>query len=209
MTPAGPAYAWPMKHSPVDPAPVARVRTALVALGHSDGVRALDRSARTAREAADALGIEVGQIASSIVFGLPPRNGSADPTPLLVVTSGAHRVDTAAVAALLDVPELLRADADMVRRWSGFAIGGVSPVGWSVQDEDGRTPTGAPRDLTVLVDEALGEWDAIWAAAGHPHYVFPTTFIDIVRISGGTPAHVGVGRTGHPEADRHDAVERT
>ena len=107
---------------------VARVRSALLAHGSSSHIHALDDSARTAQEAAEALGVEVGQIASSIVFGLPPLTPEAEPHPLLVVTSGAHRVDTQRVAEFLGVPRLLRADADFVRRWSGFAIGGVSPL---------------------------------------------------------------------------------
>ena len=167
------------------PASVLRVRAALERLGHVDGICELSDSARTAQEAADALGIAVGQIASSIVFGLPHENG---PLPLLVVTSGRHRVDTERVAALLEVPRLLRADADFVRRWSGFAIGGVSPLGWQPDADPGPDVTSPYR---ILIDEALGEWDEVWAAAGHTHWVFPTTFAELVRVTGGTPAVVG------------------
>jgi prolyl-tRNA editing enzyme YbaK/EbsC (Cys-tRNA(Pro) deacylase) len=164
-----------------DPAPVLRVRMALAAHGHADVITALTQSGRTAREAAEGLGIAPGQIASSIIFGLPGADG---PAPLLVVTSGAHRVDTDHVAGLLGVPALLRADADQVRRWTGFAIGGVSPIGWQPETPAGPAPV-------VLVDEDLGQWDQVWAAAGHPHHVFPTTFLDLVRMTGGTPAKVG------------------
>lgn len=158
---------------------VARVRQTLLAAGVSAQAHALDDSARTAAEAAAGLGIEVGQVASSIVFGLPPFAEGDEPRSLLVVTSGAHRVDTHRVAELLGVPKLLRADADLVRQWSGFAIGGVSPVGW----------TEAPS--ATLVDRALAQYDVVWAAAGHPHCVFPTTFDELVRLTGGTPAVVG------------------
>ena len=167
------------------PATVLRVRAALAAADHLDGIRELSESARTAQEAADALGIAVGQIASSIVFGLPSES---EPLPLLVVTSGRHRVDTERVAALLEVPRLLRADADFVRRWSGFAIGGVSPVGWQPDADLGPDVVSPHR---ILVDEELGEWDEVWAAAGHTHWVFPTSFSELVRITGGEAAEVG------------------
>jgi prolyl-tRNA editing enzyme YbaK/EbsC (Cys-tRNA(Pro) deacylase) len=164
-----------------EPAPVQRVRTALASHGHPASIRALPTSGRTAREAADALGIAPGQIASSIIFGLPGQTGT---DPLLVVTSGAHRVDTDHVAGLLGVSSLLRADADQVRSWTGFAIGGVSPIGWQAETASGPAPV-------VLVDEDLAQWEQVWAAAGHPHHVFPTTFLELVRMTGGTPAKVG------------------
>jgi prolyl-tRNA editing enzyme YbaK/EbsC (Cys-tRNA(Pro) deacylase) len=164
-----------------DPAPVLRVRTALAAHGHPDEIRALTQSGRTAREAAEGLGIAPGQIASSIIFGLQTAAGVG---PLLVVTSGAHRVDTDHVAGLLGVPALLRADADQVRTWTGFAIGGVSPIGWQAESASGLPPI-------VLVDEDLAQWDQVWAAAGHPNYVFPTSFLNLVKMTHGTPAKVG------------------
>ena len=167
---------------------VARVRSALLAHGSSSHIHAPDDSARTAQEAAEALGVEVGQIASSIVFGLPPLTPEAEPHPLLVVTSGAHRVDTQRVAEFLGVPRLLRADADFVRRWSGFAIGGVSPLAW-LADPGG--PIGAPDPLTIVIDTDLAQYDVVWAAAGHPHCVFPTTATEIIRMTGGTSATVG------------------
>jgi prolyl-tRNA editing enzyme YbaK/EbsC (Cys-tRNA(Pro) deacylase) len=130
----------------------------------------LTDSARTAAEAAAALGCEVGAIASSLVF-------AADGEPLLVMTSGAHRVDTELVARLLGVQEVRRADADTVRSATGFAIGGVAPVGH-------------PAPLRTLVDIDLARYDVVWAAAGHPHAVFPTSYDELLRLTGGAPAQV-------------------
>jgi len=104
---------------------VLRVQRVLDQHGVDPQIVHLDETARTASDAANALGIEVGQVASSIVFRLP------DDLPLLVITSGRHRVDTALVADFLHIEKLLRADADFVRVWSGFAIGGVSPLAWT------------------------------------------------------------------------------
>jgi prolyl-tRNA editing enzyme YbaK/EbsC (Cys-tRNA(Pro) deacylase) len=151
---------------------VERVRSALTVLGREPQVKWLSDSARTAAEAAAGLGIEVGQIASSIIFALP------DNEPLLVVTSGRHRVDTIRVADLLGVEKLHRADADFVRAATGFAIGGVSPVAHA-------------RPITTLVDQALADYEEVWAAAGHPHAVFATTFVELITLTGGTPAVVG------------------
>ena len=167
---------------------VARVRSALLAHGSSAQPHGLTDSARTAVEAAEALGCEVGQIASSIVFGLPPSAPNEESRPLLVVTSGAHRVDTHRVADFIGVDRLLRADADFVRRWSGFAIGGVSPVAWHADPEG---PISAPDPLTTLIDRDLDQYDVVWAAAGHPHCVFPTHFTELVRLTGGISATVG------------------
>jgi len=150
---------------------VARVQDALHAAGAQGSVRMLDESARTAAEAAAALGVEVGQITNSLVF-------VADGEPLLVLTSGRHRVDTAKVAELVGVAKVSRADADFVREHAGVAIGGVSPVGH-------------PRPLRTLVDIALNDYDVVWAAAGHTHAVFPTTFDELLTLTGGTPATVG------------------
>lgn len=151
---------------------VQRVKSAIELSGIKTEIVVLADSARSAREAADALGIEIGQIASSIVFRLP------DGQPLLVITSGRHRVDTELVASKLNVEKLHRADADFVREWSGYAIGGVSPIGWLLR-------------CTILIDVALNDYDVVWAAAGHPHAVFPTTFQDLVSITGATAAIVG------------------
>lgn len=157
---------------------VRRVRDALDAAGATGRVVVLGEHARTAGAAAEQLGVEAAQIANSLVFALPAGTEGADgPSPLLVMTSGAHRVDTAKVAALLGVERLLRADADFVRQHTGFAIGGVAPVGHLV----------VPR---TLVDVTLARHDEVWAAAGHPRTVFRTTFDQLVRITGGTPAEV-------------------
>jgi prolyl-tRNA editing enzyme YbaK/EbsC (Cys-tRNA(Pro) deacylase) len=150
---------------------VVRVQTALANAGATGEVRMLDDSARTAAEAAAALKVEVGQIANSLVF-------VADGEPLLVLTSGRHRVDTAKVAEVVGVAKVGRADADFVRTHTGVSIGGVSPIGH-------------PRPLRTLVDVALNDYDVVWAAAGHTHAVFPTTFDELVRLTGGTPAEVG------------------
>lgn len=151
---------------------VDRVRAALSAYGVTAQVRWLSDSARTAVQAADALGIDVGQIASSIIFALPEGE------PLLVVTSGRHRVDTERVAALLGVEKLGRADAEFVRAATGFAIGGVAPIAHA-------------RPITTVIDQALADYDSVWAAAGHPHTVFETSFSELVAITAGTPAIVG------------------
>jgi prolyl-tRNA editing enzyme YbaK/EbsC (Cys-tRNA(Pro) deacylase) len=157
---------------------VARVRAALEAAGaHADRVVVLDEHARTAAAAAEQLGVTVAQIANSLVFAVRDDGVPAGRRPLLVLTSGAHRVDTAKVAALVGVPRLERADPDFVRAATGFAIGGVAPVGHL-----------AP--LETLVDVALAEHDQVWAAAGHARTVFPTTFAELVRITGGTAADV-------------------
>lgn len=152
------------------------VRRAIAALelaGLASHIKVLSDSARSAKEAADALGIEVGQIASSIVFRLP------NDKPLLVITSGRHRVDAELVAGNLNVEKLHRADADFVRLWSGYAIGGVSPIGWITAE------------AIVLIDLALNDYEVIWAAAGHPHAVFQTTFSDLVSLTNAQPMFVG------------------
>ncbi len=124
----------------------------------------------TAAAAAAALGVEVGAIANSLVF-------DADGDPLLVLTSGAHRVDTGKVAALLGVGRVRRASPEFVRTATGQAIGGVAPVGH-------------PAPLRTLVDRALDAHDEVWAAGGIPHAVFPTTFAELVAVTGGEPADV-------------------
>ena len=131
----------------------------------------LPESARTAAEAARQLDCELGAIANSLVF-------AADGEPLLVMTSGAHRVDITQVAALVGVTAVDRAEAKSVREWTGQAIGGVAPVGH-------------PVPIPTLVDIWLAKYDVVWAAAGHPHAVFPTSFDELLRITGGTPADVG------------------
>jgi prolyl-tRNA editing enzyme YbaK/EbsC (Cys-tRNA(Pro) deacylase) len=136
-------------------------------------VRVLPESAPTAAAAAAQLGCEVGAIANSLVF-------AADGAPLLVMTSGAHRVDTARVAALVGAAVVARADAKSVRAWTGQVIGGVAPVGH-------------PAPIRTLVDVWLAKYDVVWAAGGHPHAVFPTSYDELMRITGGTSAEVGTG----------------
>jgi prolyl-tRNA editing enzyme YbaK/EbsC (Cys-tRNA(Pro) deacylase) len=159
-------------------ASVKRISAELAERNIGGGVRVLADSARSAKEAADALGIEVGQIASSIVFKLP------DGRPLLVITSGAHRVDTHLVAETLGVEKLHRADADFVKAASGISIGGVSPFGWQ---SDGTLENPEP---VVLIDVALAAFDEVWAAAGHPHAVFRTTYTELLNTTGATPVKV-------------------
>ena len=151
---------------------VQRVSAKLKELGIKGEVHVLSDSARTAQEAADALGILVGQVASSIVFKLD------DESPLLVITSGRHRVDTKLVAEKLGIAKLHRVDADYVKEKSGFSIGGVSPVGWV-------------SPATILIDEALNDYEVVWAAAGHPHSVYPTTFAELLECTGAKPMVVG------------------
>jgi prolyl-tRNA editing enzyme YbaK/EbsC (Cys-tRNA(Pro) deacylase) len=147
-----------------------RVAAALLAGGAAGEIRELDDSARTAAEAASALGVPVGAIVKSLVF-------MADDSPLLVLASGDHQVDTGAVADLVGAARVRRADPDTVRTATGFAIGGVAPVGH-------------PRPLTTLVDSHLGSFASIWAAAGSPHCVFPTTYQELLGLTDGTPAEV-------------------
>jgi hypothetical protein len=164
---------------------VIRVRDYLHSVGVSGQVVVLKDSARTAAEAAEALGIEVGQVASSIVFKLPNGN------PLLVITSGRHRVDTELVARNLGVEKLHRADADYVRSVSGFAIGGVSPVAWVSEPVGGVAPIGWVSPATILIDQALNDYGVVWAAAGHPHAVYPTSYAELIECTGAQPMVVG------------------
>ena len=156
----------------IEKAAVKRVIAALKDHGVNGQVHILSESARTAQEAADALGIEVGQIASSLIFQF------VDSSPLLIITSGRHRVDTDLVAKSLGVEKLNRVDADYVKEKSGFSIGGVAPLGWI-------------SPATILIDEALNDYEIVWAAAGHPHAVYPTSFTELVSCTGAKPMIVG------------------
>jgi prolyl-tRNA editing enzyme YbaK/EbsC (Cys-tRNA(Pro) deacylase) len=140
-----------------DPARVARMQV-------------LPDAVTTAAAAAAALSVEVGQIANSLVF-------DADGAPLLVLTSGAHRVDTGKVAALVGAERVRRASPDFVRAATGQVIGGVAPVGH-------------PAPLRTLVDRALEQYDEVWAACGDARAVFPSTFAELVAVTGGEPADV-------------------
>jgi prolyl-tRNA editing enzyme YbaK/EbsC (Cys-tRNA(Pro) deacylase) len=152
---------------------VKRVSDALKSKGISGRIKVLSESARSAAEAAAALGIEVGQIASSIIFKLHNE------APLLVITSGRHRVDTELVAKELSVDNLARVDADYVKELSGFSIGGVAPLGWL-----------NPPAIT-LIDLALNDYQVVWAAAGHPHAVFPTTYEELIKSTNAQAMKVG------------------
>lgn len=152
-------------------AAVKRVLAALQQHGIEGQVHVLSESARTAQEAATALGIEVGQIASSLIFKLP------DESPLLIITSGRHRVDTDLVAKNFGIEKLDRVDADYVKEKSGFSIGGVAPIGWV-------------SPATILIDQTLNDYQVVWAAAGHPHAVYPTSYLELVECTGAKPIFV-------------------
>lgn len=147
------------------------VDDALAAAGLPGRVRVLDEPAPTAAAAAALVGVEVGAIANSLVFA------TTEDEPLLVLTSGAHRVDTAKVAELVGTTALKRAKPEFVLAATGQHIGGVAPVGH-------------PRRLRTVVDTALAAYPQVWAAGGIAHAVFPTTFAELVELTGGTPAEV-------------------
>ena len=146
------------------------VHEALRAAGIAGEIVVLPDAASTAALAASALGVEVGAIANSLVFW-------SDDAPLLVMTSGAHRVDTTALAERLGRGDIRRATPDQVREATGQAIGGVAP-------------TGHPAPLVTIVDEALAAYSEIWAAGGTPHTVFPLTYNELVRLTGGSVMRV-------------------
>jgi prolyl-tRNA editing enzyme YbaK/EbsC (Cys-tRNA(Pro) deacylase) len=143
----------------------------LAEAGLTGRVRILDEAAPTAVAAAALLGVEVGAIANSLVFA------TSEGEPVLVLTSGAHRVDTAKVAAIFGTAKLGRATADVVYAATGQRIGGVAPVGH-------------PQPLRTVVDNDLVHYAQVWAAGGIPHAIFPTTFEELLQLTGGTPADV-------------------
>lgn len=149
---------------------VSRVASALDAAAHPHAPRWLSDSAHTAQQAADSLGVPLGAIAKSIVFALPGEV----PGALLCITAGDRRVDASQLPRSWGEPG--RADADCVRRHSGFAIGGVSPLGFA--PADGAT---APK---VLIDPSLWRFPQVWAAAGHPRAVFAASPDELERLSG-------------------------
>lgn len=151
---------------------VGRVRAALLAAGHPDTITEFPLGTRTAADAALAVGCTVAQIAKSIVFRCGMR-------ALVVITSGANRVDLAKVEAVLGM-KLGRADAEWVRQATGFAVGGVAPVGH-------LSPP------LLVLDEDLLALDPIWAAAGSPNHVFRTSAAELVRITGAPAAMVRTG----------------
>ena len=150
---------------------VVRVRTAHESAGVAPAIIELPGAARTAQAAASFLGCDVGQIANSLVFRAE-RSGGA----VLVMSSGAKRVDTARLAAAIGEP-VGKADATFVREHTGFAIGGVAPVGHATR-------------LASYVEKSLAAYREIWAAAGHPHTVFRLSYDELLRITGGLAVEV-------------------
>ena len=157
-----------LSHPSVD-----RVADALARQGLTPEIVWFDDAVTTAQLAADALGVEVGQIANSLVFTI-------DDEPILVLTSGAHRVDTEWLGAELG-GVIRRASKETVKDATGQVIGGVAPVGH-------------PSAVRTNVDVQLSDHPVVWAAAGHSKTVFPTTFDELVRITRGTPRAVEPGR---------------
>jgi Cys-tRNA(Pro) deacylase len=141
-----------------------RVRAALEAAGAEAHIQEFSVSTRTAQEAADAIGTSVGQIVKSLVF-------LAGGAPVLALVSGSNRLDTERLAALSGAV-IGKADADSVRQATGYAIGGVPPIGF-------------PRPIPTFVDRDLLQYDVVWAAAGTPRHVFPITPADLQRLTGG------------------------
>jgi prolyl-tRNA editing enzyme YbaK/EbsC (Cys-tRNA(Pro) deacylase) len=161
----------PEPDSSPDPPAVARFRRELEARGANGEIRVLPESVHTAALAAEALGCEVGAIANSLLF-------DADGSPVLILTSGAHRVDAPEVAARIGVPVLRRAKPDFVRAHTGQVIGGVSPLGH-------------PAPVPTYIDPWLRRHDVVWAAAGHPAAVFATTYDELVAMTGAVETEVG------------------
>ena len=155
---------------------VSRVLAVLAAFGHTPQIRHLPDAVRTAKAAAEALGITPAEIANSLVFAADAGDGTS-PVPLLVLSSGGHRVDTIKIADTLECAPLRQATPEEVRAWTGFAIGGVAPVG-------SLTP------LRTVVDVSLARYTVVWAAAGHSHSVFATTYDDLLTMTAGTPVEV-------------------
>jgi prolyl-tRNA editing enzyme YbaK/EbsC (Cys-tRNA(Pro) deacylase) len=149
---------------------VAQVQAALHAGGVDVTVRQIDKATPTALAAAEYLGCEVGAIANSLVF-------LADGEPILVLTSGAHRVDTTALAERIGVAAITRATPDDVRAATGQVIGGVAPVGH-------------PAPVRTYLDVALRGFDEVWAAAGIPASLFPIAYVDLLRVTGATEVEV-------------------
>jgi prolyl-tRNA editing enzyme YbaK/EbsC (Cys-tRNA(Pro) deacylase) len=149
---------------------IRKVNDALAAAGARGTVRVLPDAAPTAAAAAAQLGCEVGAIANSLIF-------DGDGAPVLILTSGAHRVDTAKLAAELGIGKLRRATPEFVREHTGQTIGGVAPVGH-------------PRPVRTLVDTTLRDYGEVWAAGGIAHAVFPTTYDELLAMTGGTPVTV-------------------
>jgi prolyl-tRNA editing enzyme YbaK/EbsC (Cys-tRNA(Pro) deacylase) len=149
---------------------ISRFRDELAQRGGTGRVVVLPDSVHTAALAAEALGCEVGAIANSLLF-------DADGSPVLILTSGAHRVDTGKVAAELGVTRLGRAKPDFVREHTGQVIGGVSPIAH-------------PAPVPTYIDPWLRKYDEVWAAAGHPSAVFSTSYDELVHLTRATALEV-------------------
>ena len=147
------------------------INSILAAAGLPGRVRILPEAAPTAVAAAAQLGVDVAAIVNSLIFS------TAEHTPLLVLTSGGHRVDTAKVAAQVGTPRLLRASAGFVRDATGQPIGGVAPIGH-------------PAPIRTLLDVELAQFGEIWAAGGIPHAVFPISYPDLQAVTSAQPAAV-------------------
>ncbi|MGL5818429.1 MAG: YbaK/EbsC family protein [Phycicoccus sp.] len=154
---------------------VAAVLAALAVHHVRPQVVQLPGAVRTAAQAAAALHVTPAEIANSLVFAATTREGTVQ--PLLILASGAHRVDPEQVADLEALAALDRADPSFVREHTRMAIGGVAPVGH-------------PRPIRTIVDVSLGRYDRVWAAAGHSHTVFATTYDELIRVTGGHPMDV-------------------
>ncbi|CAN7346344.1 YbaK/EbsC family protein [Microbacterium maritypicum] len=155
-----------MSETPSLPERSRLVHEHLVDAGVETAIRVLPDSARTAVEAAAAIGCDVAAIANSLVF-------LADGVPVLVLTSGSHRVELSTLRASIGADDVSMAPASVVRSATGQAIGGVAPVGH-------------PAPLRTFIDEALRDHRELWAAAGHPHTVMPLTFDELRRITDAT-----------------------
>jgi prolyl-tRNA editing enzyme YbaK/EbsC (Cys-tRNA(Pro) deacylase) len=173
-----------MTPEPGDPAPShdlsghPGVRSVMdtLALHHvTPEVRHLPLAVRTAKAAAEALGVSPAEIANSLVFVATTHDGEL--LPLLVLASGGHRVDVDKVADLAGLAHVEQADPEYVREHTGFAIGGVAPVGH-------------PQHIRTIIDVTLGRYATVWAAAGHSHSVFATSYDELIRITGGQPMDV-------------------
>jgi prolyl-tRNA editing enzyme YbaK/EbsC (Cys-tRNA(Pro) deacylase) len=179
--------------SALDHPGIRKVAAALSEAGHhgaANGIRVLADAVRTAAAAAEAVGVPVGAIANSLLFAAV-RDGVA--SPLLVLTSGAHRADTAKLAVLAGADSIERATPAFVREHTGQVIGGVSPVGH-------------PAPIMTFVDVALEQYEVVWAAAGHPHAVYPTTYADLLDLTGGTPAEVAEAAAARSEVARSEVA---
>jgi prolyl-tRNA editing enzyme YbaK/EbsC (Cys-tRNA(Pro) deacylase) len=163
-----------MSHSPKLPDAAQRVANLLAAMGHDGPLVLLPETGKTSAEAAAGLGCSVAQIAKSVVF-----RRLADDAPVMVIASGAHRVDERKVEALLGA--VGKADAKFVKERVGYTIGGVCPIGHL-----GHVP--------ILVDEDLLQWEILWAAAGHPHAVFRLTPRQLLTMTGAVAADVALRR---------------